>query len=269
MATTKYLRPSAYGRRLNRMWIGLNLKFNKNYVCTAQALSRPIRFYVDTWAEYEMRVKGSYIGEPTTVSWIEEIVRPNDCVYDIGANVGAYTLLLGKRMQDAAGKGVIYAIEPEAGNFYKLNRNVHLNGLSEYVLPVCTAFGPESGLQHFHLQSLEVGSACHGLGAAKSEGKAFSSLHQQGVVAYSLDAFVQQPGVRFPNHLKIDVDGLEKEIVRSGLTVLKDPRLRSLVIEINNQLSNGSLERIIESCGMEELRRDQWKDIHNILYVRR
>ena len=34
--------------------------------------------------------------EPETVRWIEEFVRPGDVFYDIGANVGAYSLIASK-----------------------------------------------------------------------------------------------------------------------------------------------------------------------------
>lgn len=268
----KLLDPRAYLRRMKRLWIDFHLRFNKRFVCTASAGGHSIQFLVDSWPEYELRVVGSYLGEPSTLHWIEQVIQPEDCVYDVGANVGAYALLIAKRMKEKQRQGLVYAIEPEAGNFYKLNRNIQLNGLSQQIVPICAAVGAKDGIDQFHLNSLELGSACHALTIPISEGRSFISRHQQGIVTFSLDHFVQQKGMRFPNHIKIDVDGLEKDIVASAEDVLRDTRVQSLVIEINQLCSNGEVERIIHRCGFKELRRDTWKNgevtTHNVLYVK-
>ena len=76
---------------------------------------------------YEMWRAGHYDDkEPDTLDWIDTHFKPGDTVFDIGANIGQYSLYAAKRLNhDIA----ILAFEPEALNFAKLNRNIVLNGL--------------------------------------------------------------------------------------------------------------------------------------------
>jgi len=61
--------------------------------------------------------------EPDTLYWIDNYMNDNDVFYDVGANIGTYSLY-------AANKGglKIFAFEPESSNYYYLNKNIYLNG---------------------------------------------------------------------------------------------------------------------------------------------
>jgi FkbM family methyltransferase len=146
--------------------------------------------------------------------------------------------------------------------------------LSDYVIAVPLAFGNQLKLGQFYLSSNIPGSATHGLDEAKSEGKSFEPTHKQGVLAMSLDDFVRLENVAFPNHIKIDVDGLEKTIVENMANVLADPRLKSVIIEIAETVSHGSIEHTIKSHGFREEYREtvgatEEERVFNILFVRR
>ena len=43
--------------------------------------------------------------------WIRTCIESDDVIIDVGANVGAYSLLLGKIVQN--GNAIVYAIGPE------------------------------------------------------------------------------------------------------------------------------------------------------------
>ena len=60
----------------------------------------------------------------------------------------------------------------------------------------------------------------------------------QGCVAARLDDLVAAGAVPQPTHLKIDVDGFEPKVVRGAAQVVRDPRLRSLLVEINQNLAD-------------------------------
>jgi|TARA_Y100000294_G_C8333402_1_gene247677 hypothetical protein len=53
-------------------------------------------------------------------------------------------------------------------------------------------------------------------------------------------------------------------------TVLADPRLRTVLIEIESVLSNGFIETTMAKSGFTEVGREQWgsRSIFNVLYVR-
>jgi hypothetical protein len=63
-------------------------------------------------------------------------------------------------------------------------------------------------------------------------GEAFVPSFRQGAVGFTVDEFITRFNPPFPNHLKIDVDGIEDQIVLGAQRTLADPRLRSISIEL-------------------------------------
>ena len=83
--------------------------------------AKPILMNIESSLEYNVRLH-SCAKEPETVRWIEEYVREGDVIFDIGANVGAYSLVTSKV---ANGKARVYAFEPSFLNFAQLCRNIY------------------------------------------------------------------------------------------------------------------------------------------------
>lgn len=185
-----------------------------------------VRIHADTWVEYDKRAH-SCAKEPETVDWIETYITPGDVVYDIGANVGAYSLLIAKRYQREV---KVYAFEPSFSTFAQLSRNVALNGVSDAVYPMYIALSDVSGLGFFNYSSLDTGTALHALdnggGAA-----AFKAVHRQPVLSFALDEMIERFGLPYPQHIKLDVDGIEHAILRGASRVLAQPTLRSIIVE--------------------------------------
>jgi FkbM family methyltransferase len=75
---------------------------------------------------------------------VSACLSAGDDVLDIGANVGLWSVQLGRRL--AALGGRVWAFEPVATNFARLERNVLLNGLGRTkVTTIRTALGDEEG----------------------------------------------------------------------------------------------------------------------------
>ena len=79
----------------------------------------------------ELRLR-SVAKEPWTVKWIETFL-PGDVFYDVGANVGAYSLLAAKANDGAV---PVVAFEPSAPTYHDLCVNIALNGCDEIVTPL-------------------------------------------------------------------------------------------------------------------------------------
>ena len=97
---------------------------------------------VGSWIEYDKRLR-SCAKEPETVDWIEGFIKEGDVVYDIGANVGAYSLLIAKHLN---GRGRVYAFEPSFSTFAQLCGNVALNNCSQTVSPMYVALAEHTGM---------------------------------------------------------------------------------------------------------------------------
>ena len=59
--------------------------------------------------------------EPETAAWIETELRAGDVLYDIGANVGAYSLIA---WAASGGQSKVYAFEASFSTFESLCRNI-------------------------------------------------------------------------------------------------------------------------------------------------
>ena len=255
--TSKYLSPSAYVRKIKYLSAKIVFALGGKLKVTTSCDGFKILFLAGSFKEYVLRARESYHREEVTMYWLREVIAESDVVYDIGANVGAYSLYAGRKV--ALGKGRVYAFEPGFPNFSPLCRNIEINGLNETVIPYAVAVGSNNQEGKFYLRSTIRGDALHGLSEPTSEGREFLSKFLQGTYIVSLDNFVRDPGVKFPNHIKIDVDGSESQIIKGMQDVMADSRLKSIMIEINSDVNGQTIEDRILSSGFSESMVEQWK----------
>lgn len=190
------------------------------------------------------RAQTLYTKEPDTIAWIDGM-QPGEVLYDVGANMGLYTLYAAKR-------GLwVHALEPESQNYALLNKNIHVNGLSSMASAYQIALSARRGLDFLFVKDFTPGGALNNYGSGEDYNKrAFQPEHRQPVLSFTLDEFVTEFNLPFPTHLKIDVDGLESEILSGAKTVLADERLNSILIEINEALPEDlALKDVIEKAG--------------------
>ena len=164
--------------------------------------------------------------EPDTLDWIDRMVRPGDVFYDVGANIGVYALYA------AAAGARVYAFEPEALNFARLNENIVANQRSQAIIAYPLGISNATGVAELHLSQFVEGAALHAVQLPSGQ-PAGRPAHLQGLLVTSLDDLQHRFGLPAPVHIKIDVDGLEPAIVEGAALTLADPKLRSVLIEIN------------------------------------
>jgi FkbM family methyltransferase len=151
---------------------------------------------------------------------------------DIGANVGIYALFAA-RYRGAQ----VYAFEPESQNYALLNLNIQRNRLQDSVLAFCAALSDETRFDALFLSEFSPGGSCHNFGESLDpDRKPMQAAFRQGCFATTLDALVAQRAIPVPNHIKIDVDGIEHKVVRGAQRTLADPAVRSVLVEINTAL---------------------------------
>jgi len=165
--------------------------------------------------------------EPETVRWILANFRAGDTLFDIGANNGIYTLLAAAH----APGGRVVAVEPMAATFARLCENIVLNGFTN-VDPYCVAIAASQSLGTLNLSSLEAASSMHSLGeAGLTEQFGEAIVLRAGIGLTTIDALTATAGP--PTLMKIDVDGGEDAVLAGASSTLRDPRLRSVIIEFN------------------------------------
>jgi len=190
--------------------------------------SGTLRFVTSTPLLYS-RARGALVKEPDTIEWIDGFAA-GDVLWDVGANVGVFSLYAARRPEIR-----VLAFEPSADNYAALCANVFGNSFGDRIIPYCIAFAGTTELGVLNSPSREVGTAMHQFGKP-GEGSRYwkgSVSHAQGMVGYTIDEFISRFDPPFPTHVKLDVDGLEWPILVGAPKTLRDPRLRSLMVELN------------------------------------
>ena len=171
--------------------------------------------------------------EPETVQWIEEYVQAGDVVYDVGANVGAYSLIASKCLR---GRVNVYAFEPSFSTYNQLCRNIILNHCEDSVHPFLLALTASTGMVEFEYRSLEAGDAEHVLSGqvtGATDGRV--PAYRQQLLGYSLDDLVGELGFPRPGHIKLDVDGSELAVLRGAAETLRSGFVKSILVEVRRQ----------------------------------
>lgn len=219
----------------------------------------------------EWRVQTMYTKEPDTVAWIRGM-QADETFYDIGANIGLYTMLALKQGMK------VFAFEPESQNFAVLIRNLAMNKITKehgVAFPFCITDGQL--IDTLRLSTLTAGGSCHSFASDlnfKMEEKKWA--FEQGTVGFSLDALVFECGLPQPNHIKIDVDGFEDKVLKGASRVLTATQSLLVEMDSNNELHmvwKNALEDIgftTDSAQIDAARRAEgpFTGIGNVIFKR-
>lgn len=217
------------------------------------------------------RVKTFWNKEPDTLRWIETF-KPNDLFIDIGANIGLYSLY-------ASLRGVqTIAFEPESLNYALLNKNIFHNRLDRKIKAYSLALSNEIAFDAIHLSLFTEGAACHNF-KEQLDFKHDPLIPQfsQGCFSVTLDYLIEQKLIPVPQHIKIDVDGIEHKILEGAKQTLKNSAVQSVLVELNMELLPH--RQIIEFmktnnflCSRSQMNQDQsdgpFKEVVNYIFFR-
>lgn len=169
--------------------------------------------------------------EPWTVDWLRGNVRPDEVLYDIGANVGTFALVAAKHL-----RARVVAFEPGYANFARLCDNIQLNGCQHAIVPVPLPLADHSGLFGFKYRDVEPGQSRHRMKPEtwRFRGPAAAAArYEQPVLVMTLDAMIRTFNLPRPHHLKIDVDGMEDRVLAGAVRTLRSETLRTVLIEVD------------------------------------
>ena len=97
-----------------------------------------------------------------------------DVLWDIGANIGVYSLYAGLN------PGVrVVAFEPVANTYYVLNRSIALNHMQDRISALCIGISDRTGISRIFLRQAEAGSSGHALEAEVNARGGFTSVDSQ------------------------------------------------------------------------------------------
>lgn len=188
-----------------------------------------VKFYADSELE-KWRANTLLEKEPETIAWLNHYSMLGGRFYDIGANIGIYSIYAASLNRDLE----VYAFEPVQENYCALANNIILNEAPNiHVFPF--AASTINKLTTLFIKDSRIGNSGAQIEEPIDErGNLFSSLDTQLVLSLSLDSMVQEFGFPAPNFVKIDVDGHERNIIEGMNNILEMDSLQSILIEFNS-----------------------------------
>jgi FkbM family methyltransferase len=145
-------------------------------------------------------------------------IRPGDCIWDIGANIGHYTEMFSKRVGDT---GKVIAFEPSPTNYSRLSDR-------------CSAY---SNVSLFQLGLGATDSMVNFIQGEDSLGATsrFVDDTNDGVSISirTVESLLAQKSCPLPNVVKIDVEGFEPDVLNGFGRWLENESIRTIGIEIH------------------------------------
>jgi len=186
--------------------------------------------------------------EPETLDWIDAYVGQAHTLFDVGANVGIYSMYAALKNRNLK----VFSFEPEYSNLYQLRENIVKNNLGDQIDVYSIGLGSTNHVSRLHIQDMTPGAALHSESieniTVSRTGKKI--IFREGIYCMTLDQFCEEEN-KIPSLLKIDVDGNELEVLKGGQEILRNKDMRSLIMEVQTEPKYyASCAKILKEAGL-------------------
>jgi len=240
-------------------------------------LEKKINFFVPNQIT-NWRVDTFFTKEPETLEWIDSFKKNENLIYwDIGANIGLYSIYNSLKNTNST----TIAFEPSSSNLRVLTRNISINNLEKKIkvmsLPLTNK---ENTFQTMREGRFVEGGALNSFGEKIDfEGKEFKSNMNYSLFGTTMNYFIENSILEIPDYIKIDVDGIEHLILEGGSKFLRNKKIKSLSIEINESFTE-QYEKILYLMNEYEFKilhkkhnenfygGNKFKYIYNYIFIR-
>ena len=217
------------------------------------------------------RVRYACEKEPMTQTWVRDI-PPGALLWDIGANIGIFTLLAAK-----TGKKVV-SFEPLYSNYYILCKTVENNpSIWDAVTILPVALSDQDGVNVQSTVTTEAGYSGAQFGKSVDVFDNISKpIYKSNLLGLSGDSLskILKPERGRPNYIKIDVDGIELDILNGLKGLLGKRYLKSILVESNDLLEEKKIKSFLSKFGFYLHEREKASlsindEIFNLIFLRK
>ena len=225
--------------------------FQKDSYKKISILNKEVNFFIPNQLT-DWRIETFFTKEPETLEWIDSFEKKDKIIFwDIGANIGLYSIYSVLRNENVS----TISFEPSTSNLRVLSRNISINNL-ENKIKILSA--PLSNKENQFLTMNEgdfiEGGALNTFGENYDfAGELFDTKMKYKILGTTIKNLLDNSVLEIPNYIKIDVDGIEHLILEGAGEYLKDKRIKSLSIEINEDFKE-QYNKVIEIMDQNEFK---------------
>jgi FkbM family methyltransferase len=195
----------------------------------------------DDWVSNQVYWRGWRGYEPETVPLFFRLATRARITFDVGAYVGFFTLLAAH----ANPRGRVYAFEPLADAFKRLERNVELNKLDN-VLTIGTAVGDVDGSAEFFCAATHMPCSSS---LSYDFMKSTDGLSSFTVPVIKLDSLVRENGLHGIDLAKIDTESTEPQVLNGMIETIRRDQPLIICEVLKGRGSEQPLQDVVDSIG--------------------
>lgn len=179
--------------------------------------------------------------DPILLDAVENLVKPGSVVWDIGANVGLFSLAAAAR---AGRSGLVLSIDADEWLTALVRRSISLNATSLAPIHQLTAAVSDApGFARFHITK-RARATSHLEGCGASPG--LQSREVRVVRTVTLDGLAAS--FPLPHVMKVDVEGAESLVLTGGKRMLAEAK-PTLFIEVGERSSATVTKTLVDELG--------------------
>ena len=193
-------------------------------------LDKKISFFVPNQMT-NWRVDTFFTKEPETLEWIDSFEKKENLIFwDIGSNIGLYSIYNSIKNTNST----TIAFEPSSSNLRVLTRNISINNFEKNIKVMPIPLNNKENIFEMMCEPKFVeGGALNSFTNINFEGKKFTPMMKYNLFGTTMNFLIKNSILEIPDYIKIDVDGTEHLILEGGDEFLRDKKIKSLSIEIN------------------------------------
>ncbi|MEM7162579.1 MAG: FkbM family methyltransferase [Bacteroidota bacterium] len=186
--------------------------------------------------------------EKNDIQLYSRMIGQNDCILDIGANTGLYSLIAASKSASCK----VIAFEPNPINTERLKKNIHLNSLKNIEIEKY-ALGEDDGeIDFFVPKDNEISDT-------SSAVKEFSELTYGGrkewkpikIEQLSIDSYIERKKLEKVSFIKIDVEGYELFVLKGAQHTIRTYQPNLLVEVFLNEENRAFFSNFIQEYQYE------------------
>ncbi|MDH3258949.1 MAG: FkbM family methyltransferase [Deltaproteobacteria bacterium] len=180
-----------------------------------------IIWWLDTTDHIQWHIFYYGVYEKEETRWIEQTLKPGMVSFDVGANIGYYTVKMSRLVGE---NGRVYAFEATSTAYNVLKKHVHLNRCNNVTF---------NHLAVSNRNGHHIIYCAHNANTGQSSLLDFDgAAREEDVQCITLDSYIKENNIDKIDFIKIDVEGAEMLVLEGSVLLLQQFR-PTIMIEIN------------------------------------